>query len=91
MIYVKVTDFGDCNDDSLKLEPGPSSRFTAHKLILNRSIELFGLKTDLLRIAAFNAYNNTFKIIDLVTRTPLLSFDLRQEVLVTPLFTIFWI
>ena len=89
----KVTDFGDCNDDSLKLEPGPSSRFTAHKLIAfwTDLLELFRHKTDNFRIAAFNAYNNTFKIIDLVTRTPLLSFDLRQEVLVTPLFTIFWI
>ena len=32
------------------------------------------------RIAAFNAYNNTFRIIDLVTRSPLVSVDLRQEV-----------
>jgi len=61
---IEVTDFGDCNDDSLKLEPGPSSR-----------------------IAAFNAYNNTFKIIDLVTSTPLLSVDLRQEASVSPMFS----
>ena len=32
------------------------------------------------RIAAFNAYNNTFRIIDLVTRSPLFSIDLKQEV-----------
>ena len=32
------------------------------------------------RIAAFNAYNNTFRIIDLVTRSPLVSVDLKQEV-----------
>ena len=24
--YIQVADFGDCNDDSIKLEPGPSSR-----------------------------------------------------------------
>ena len=88
-----MTDFGDCNDDSLKLEPGPSSRFTAHKLFAfgTDPLNLSDLKLTLSRIAAFNAYNNTFKIIDLVTRTHLLSFDLRQEVLATHLFTIFWI
>ena len=32
------------------------------------------------RIAAFNAYNNTFRIIDLVSRSPLVSVDLKQEV-----------
>ena len=32
------------------------------------------------RIAAFNAYNNTFRIIDLLSRNPLVSVDLKQEV-----------
>ena len=49
-----VLDFGDCNDDSLKLEPGLSSR-----------------------IAAFNVYNSSFKIIDIVKREPVLFVDLR--------------
>ena len=49
-----VLDFGDCNDDSLKLEPGVSSR-----------------------IAAFNVYNSSFKIIDIVQKEPLLFVDLR--------------
>jgi len=61
---IEVTDFSDCNDDSLKLEAGPSSR-----------------------IAAFNAYNNTFRIIDLLTRSPLVSVDLRQEASVSPMFS----
>jgi len=61
---IEVTDFSDCNDDSLKLEAGPSSR-----------------------IAAFNAYNNTFRIIDLVTRSPLVSVDLKQEASVSPMFS----
>ena len=72
---LKVTDFGDCNDDSLKLESGPSSRFTAPRLISCRIDILI-----IFRIAAFNAYNNAFKIIDLMTRIPLLSVDLGQEV-----------
>ena len=49
-----VLDFGDCNDDSLKLEPGTSSR-----------------------VAAFNVYNSTFKIIDIAKREPVLIVDLR--------------
>ena len=72
---LKVTDFGDCNDDSLKLESGPSSRFTAPRLISCRIDILI-----IFRIAAFNAYNNAFKIIDLMTRIPLLSVDMGQEV-----------
>ena len=49
-----VLDFGDCNDDSLKLESGTSSR-----------------------VAAFNVYNSTFKIINIATREPVLLVDLR--------------
>ena len=31
---MKVTDFSDCNDDSLKLEAGPSSRFALNFLMI---------------------------------------------------------
>ena len=53
-------------------------RFT--DCFLDRFFKLARLLKLPFRIAAFNAYNNTFKIIDLVTSTPLLSVDLRQEV-----------
>jgi len=60
-----VLDFGDCNDDSLKLEPGTSSR-----------------------VAAFNVYNSTFKIIDIVKREPVLLVDLSSHFGLNSMFSV---
>jgi len=60
-----VLDFGDCNDDSLKLEPGFSSR-----------------------IATFNVYNSSFKILDIKQGQTLLYVDMSPRAGMSPLFSV---